>query len=84
MSIDKYRQEIDVIDNQLIELVEKRLLIAIEIGKMKKSKKLSIYYGGREQLIRERFYRTSSLTKDRIDQLYNIIFKISRDCQNEI
>jgi chorismate mutase/prephenate dehydratase len=52
-SIQKYREEIDRIDKQIVELILKRAEFASEIGKLKKENNLSIYKPDREIKIYE-------------------------------
>ncbi|GIX43350.1 MAG: hypothetical protein KatS3mg129_3083 [Leptospiraceae bacterium] len=52
-SLQKFREEIDHIDKQIVELILKRAEFASEIGKYKKENHLSIYKPDREVKIYE-------------------------------
>lgn len=52
-SLSKYREEIDQIDQQIVELILKRSELASEIGKIKKQNNLPIYKPEREVKIYE-------------------------------
>ena len=49
--IDRWRQEIDKLDLELVRLLNKRAQYAIEIGKIKRAQKLPIYDPKREESI---------------------------------
>ena len=51
MDIDDWRNEIDDIDEQLIELLNKRSTCAIEIGRLKRDRDLPIYSPERESQV---------------------------------
>lgn len=53
MLLNDLRKEIDSIDEQMIELIGKRIDIAREIAKVKKQHKLPILDGSREEEIRD-------------------------------
>ena len=53
MDIGDWRVEIDRIDEQLIELLNKRSVCAIEIGRIKRQLGLPIYSPGREKEVIE-------------------------------
>ncbi|MFH1064911.1 MAG: chorismate mutase [Nanoarchaeota archaeon] len=49
MELNQAREEIDKIDNEIIELVAKRLSVAKEIAKIKKSNNLPVENKAREE-----------------------------------
>ena len=53
MDIDEWRIEIDRIDEQLIDLLNKRSVCAIEIGRIKRQVGLPIYSPSREKEVIE-------------------------------
>jgi chorismate mutase/prephenate dehydratase len=53
-SIDELRQEIDQIDDNILELLNKRAKCVIEIGKIKQSQNKPLYVPSREKAIYER------------------------------
>jgi len=81
MSIEQYRYEIDTIDKKLISLVERRMKLASKIGKLKMAEELPIEQSDREKYIRKSMYKHSSLEERDIDELYDIIFNLSKKYQ---
>lgn len=83
--IDKYRSEIDAIDNNIRDLFEKRIAITTEIAKYKKKNKLPVLNSMREREIIARVTKNqpdmlASLTKT----LFNTIFDLSKANQTAI
>ena len=81
MSIKEYREQIDFIDKEMIRLIEHRMKIVYNIGQLKKNENRSIKQEDREMIILESLYAYSSLERDHIKKLYNIIFNISYEYQ---
>ena len=54
MSLDKLRKQIDKLDAKLIELLNERVSVALEIGKTKKEQGGEIYVPAREKAVFER------------------------------
>ncbi|MEE4252437.1 MAG: prephenate dehydratase [Desulfuromusa sp.] len=52
--IDKLRQQIDMIDNQILDLLNQRANVAIAVGKAKEGSEKSFYVPSREKAIYER------------------------------
>lgn len=78
--MDKYRKKIDKIDEQLVQLLDERMGLAFEIGKLKKEKNLAVLDAARE---REVFDKLNALPKetirdDELRELYEHIIAISR------
>jgi monofunctional chorismate mutase len=79
--MEKQRKRIDKIDEQLTKLLDERMGLSFEIGKIKKEKKLPVYVPERE---REIFETLKALPKetirdDELEDLFRHIIKISRD-----
>lgn len=53
-SIDRYRQEIDEIDTELLRMLNRRAACALEIGKIKKRNNLPIHVPEREKKVLQR------------------------------
>lgn len=51
MTIDEIRQEIDSLDNQLLQIFNRRAELALEIGHLKKELNLPVYDPEREKRI---------------------------------
>ncbi len=54
MDIKKLRDEIDKLDNRLLELLNKRAEVVLQVGKLKNQQKLEIYDPSREEAIYKR------------------------------
>ena len=75
MSIDEWRRKIDEIDKKLLELLNERSKCAIEIGKIKRTRNLSLYDPERERKILERIKEANSgpLDGDALERLFERI-----------
>lgn len=79
MSLDAYRIQIDKIDDQILELFEKRKLISRMVQKIKKKKGLELDDTERENDIINRLSNKSrKLKREDLDQLYQPIFNITK------
>ncbi|MGX3010064.1 bifunctional chorismate mutase/prephenate dehydratase [Helicobacter sp. 23-1044] len=74
------RQKIDKIDNEILELLDKRMQIVREIGAVKLKEKAFIYHPKREREIVERLNALNPrfITPSAIDAIYSEIFATSR------
>ena len=82
MSLEKYRSNIDEIDDKIIKLLERRKFYSKCIGKIKKEKKVGILFKSRETEILRRLKTESKKLKNwEIDLIYKSIFTISRSIQ---
>ena len=85
MSLQEYRKKIDALDEQLLELVVKRLEICQEIAKYKQENKLPVQNKKREQeLIKNRIEKFRELGIDDekfVEELFELIMKKSREVQ---
>ncbi|MDR1028441.1 MAG: chorismate mutase [Clostridiales Family XIII bacterium] len=52
--LKQFRDKIDLVDEELVELFERRMQLAREVGDLKRENNLSIYDGSREQEVTER------------------------------
>ncbi len=78
--MDKYRKKIDKIDEQVVKLLDERMSIAFELGKLKKELDRGIFDADREE---EVFNKLKALPKesirdDEVEELYKEIIRISR------
>lgn len=80
MDLHQLRQQIDSIDNELIELLVKRIGIVKKVGSLKQQDKSAIYRPEREKAIVERLSSmdTGLLNKQAIEAIFQEIFAISR------
>ena len=79
MSLDAYRIQIDKIDDQILDLLEKRKLITKMVQKIKKKKGLDLEDTDRENAILDRLSSKSrKLKREDLEQLYQPLFTISK------
>lgn len=83
--LDNYRNKIDDIDNQLVKLMEERLLIVKDIGDYKKVEQIAIEDTSREDKVIER--AKSRVYNDEllpyIETFMKDIISISKDMQRD-
>ncbi len=85
MDLDKARQTIDRVDDQIIELFEERMKAAYEVAKYKKENNLPIYNGKREREIVNRLIgKASPELALYVKVLYNTLFSVSREYQTKL
>jgi chorismate mutase-like protein len=84
LSIEELRNQIDKIDNRILELLNKRARLALQIGKIKQTKNLPVYVPGRENQILERLQTQNQgpLGNDAIARLYQKIIEESRNLED--
>jgi len=59
MSLDEFRKKIDDIDRQLVELLNERARIVVEIGKLKKETEKPVYAPDREKEVLEKIKKAN-------------------------
>ncbi len=79
--MQKYREEINNIDSNLIKLLEKRFKIVKKIGVYKKKNKLPIQDLKREKEIIEKKKKESRLSGKFIQEIFSLIFLESKRLQ---
>jgi chorismate mutase len=79
------RDGVDVIDKQIVDLLSKRTLHAVLIGRVKRSMNLPTYNPQREKDIAERIssYVEEPLSKEALIRIYERIIDESRAIQRE-
>ena len=80
-SLEELRSKIDDIDNQLIDILNKRMSIIKEVGEFKKSSNTAIYRPEREKSIIDRLHQNHKghLSRAAIEAIFLEIFAISRN-----
>lgn len=78
-SLDKYRKEIDKIDDSIIELLEQRFNLVVEIGQYKKENNLPVFDAKRESAIKQKF--ATKKYQDSLSNIYDTILKESKTIQ---
>ncbi len=83
MSLQELRANIDKIDNEILKLLNERMLFVKEVGKKKQSKGTSIYRPERERDILDRLEKLNKgdLNKDAIEAIFLEIFAVSRNLE---
>jgi chorismate mutase/prephenate dehydratase len=78
--ISNLRKQIDIIDDKLLELLNQRIKIAIDINKEKKKTSVPVYYPSREAFIINRLIRKNKgpLKNEHIKYIFKEIFSASR------
>ena len=79
--IKMYQTNIDIIDLNILDLLEKRMIYSKKIGEIKLKKKKLIYDLNREKKIIDTIQEKTTLKKNLIKDIWDIIFKYSRDIQ---
>lgn len=82
--INNFRNEIDLIDHQLLNLINERMDICKKVGLVKKENKMEVSKPGRERLILNNLINKNILDKDLVENLWDVIFKYSKNLQNKI
>lgn len=59
MDINRLRQRIDQLDDELLKIFNERAALAVKIGEIKKEHNLAIYDPKREKLIFERMHQNN-------------------------
>ena len=84
MDLDKIRQSIDELDNELLELFAKRMKLCCDVADYKAENGLPVFQGGREQAILERI---SDMAPEGLESastlLFSQIMDISKCLQRE-
>lgn len=80
------RKQIDTIDNDLLNLLHKRLSIVNEIKKYKKNSKINVFSSEREAFILKKIIKNNKniFPQKSLLKIYNEIFSVSRKFQQEL
>lgn len=84
------REEIDQIDNELIDLIQRRTFLAKDIALSKLALNMDIFDGKREKLIYEKLEKLANEknlnqnTKNSVFQIMDILINLSKKEQKEI
>jgi chorismate mutase/prephenate dehydratase len=83
MSLEKLRQDIDKLDNQIVELLNERARLNLQILKEKQKSNLPIYNQQREQQVIQNAIRHNRgpLTSEQIKIIFQIIVESCRTIQ---
>jgi chorismate mutase len=85
-NLEFLRNEIDKIDFNIIDLLNKRKLLSIKISEYKKSKKIPVKQVKRESEALEkriRYAKNHQIKRSFVKKLFNLIFSESREEQKK-
>ncbi len=83
MTLEELRNQIDSLDNQMLEILNKRMEVVKHVGELKKSTKTVIYRPEREKQIVDRLASMSDglMNRAAIEAIYLEIFAVSRNLE---
>ncbi len=83
--IEKIRKKIDSVDDTIVRLLKERAMLSLEIGRQKNKEGMEIEDLTRESYILERLRHRASppLTPQMLEEIYSLIFSISRSLQSK-
>ncbi len=86
MSIDELRDKIDRIDDQILELLNKRAAVVVDVGKIKTKAKQELYVPSRERTIFERLsaHNPGPFPSDSIRKVFREIISASLSLEHPI
>ena len=74
------RSKIDNINNEILELVNQRVAISMQIADIKQKKDIPLFDPGREKFMLENLVKSNLIPPEKVQQLFELIFEISRNC----
>jgi len=83
MDISDWREQIDALDEQIVQLISKRAEAAKAIGELKRTANLPVYEPGREQNVFDHVRRVNpgTLPDSEILHIYERIIDVMRSLQ---
>jgi len=83
MSLENLRKEIDNVDVQIVGLLNKRVLLSLQILEEKQKLKLPIYNQQREEQVIQNVIRQNQgvLTAQQVESIFQVIIDICRTAQ---
>ena len=85
MNLEDLRKNIDLTDDEIIKLLEKRMDIAAQIAAYKKENNLPVLNAGRErEILNKLSEKTRPETRNYIRSLYSLMFELSRAYQGKL
>ena len=82
-SIGELRESIDEIDEKILDLINRRLQVVMEIGKIKSRNGVPVIDNGRENLLIKRLLSLNSgpIDKEALRRIFNEIIGVCREIQ---
>ena len=86
MDIEDWREKIDEVDTQILELINKRSEFSIKIGEIKIDKRMPIHSPEREKTIMKRMQKANPgpLSDDGVLRIFERIIDESRKSEKDI
>jgi len=83
MSLDELRDQIEVLDEALLRLLNERMGLSLEIGKIKRREGREIYDPAREERLLAVLsdQNEGPMTDDALEAIYRAVLKASREIQ---
>ncbi len=81
MKLNKYRDEIDQLDQEIIHLLDQRLEIVKQVGEYKRENQLAVLDQGREIKIYTKIDQQNLKNPDEIKAIYQEMLKITKGMQ---
>ena len=83
--LKKYRDEIDNIDKEIVELFEKRMEVVLNVAKYKMENDLAILDSGREEEVinKNKQYLKNKELEEYLNEFYIKLMDLSKDYQNQ-
>lgn len=80
--LEQYREEIEKIDEQLFNLLAKRMNVSMRIGEYKKENNLPIFDAKREEELKEKnLLLVEEKYRHACNEVFELILKLSKDFQ---
>lgn len=81
--LDKYRSEIDELDREIIQLLDKRFAVTTEVGAYKKANGIAIINQQREDIIITKIKSMDLKHEAQVIETYQALMEISKKYQDE-
>ncbi len=85
--LNEQRKLIDMIDRELVELINRRSAVALEVGRIKMEHGLPIFVGSREEQVLRKIEETNDggvVPQDEMRNIFQAIMRGSRAVQKEL
>ena len=83
--LEALRRAIDEIDRQLLELLARRMQLALRVGDYKRERELAVYDPERERRVLERLVQEapSPLTAESVRRIFELLIDESRQAEQQ-
>ncbi|MBR8722903.1 hypothetical protein IX325_001216 [Fusobacterium necrophorum subsp. funduliforme] len=82
-TLEKYREQMNCIDQEMARLFLQRMKLSIQIGDYKKQKRLPIFQKEREDIVLEKVKQIASTTEEKkyMENFFLYLMKLSKEVQ---